>query len=125
MLTSVLIWLPLEAFEWFRKRMGWKISAENLLIFCSCFGLLGIISWVSKRLFFGGRREMIQATLKNTPKLFPSLDELIPWERFHSVSSSACPQTHPYSPSNSRDSYSMSRASRTVHQKHISMKVTH
>ncbi len=48
-LTSFIIWLPLKAFEWFRQRIGWKIGAENLLIFLFCFVLCCFVLF----LFFG------------------------------------------------------------------------
>ncbi len=52
--TSFLIWLPLKAFQWFCRRMGWRINAENVLIFVFCFVLLAGITWAGKKILIGG-----------------------------------------------------------------------
>ncbi|HDH04470.1 MAG TPA: DUF4976 domain-containing protein [Nitrospirae bacterium] len=47
--TSLLIWLPGRAWEWFCQRVGWKVKIEHLLLFICIFAVLGATVWFGKR----------------------------------------------------------------------------
>ena len=44
MLTTMLLWLPLRAFEWFCQRVGWKSAAEHLFLYAVVFILFVIVT---------------------------------------------------------------------------------
>ncbi|MBI4838811.1 MAG: sulfatase-like hydrolase/transferase [Nitrospirae bacterium] len=50
--TAFSIWVCFKSLEWFLPRAKWKINTEHLVFFMSVLGLLLVIIWTAKLLFF-------------------------------------------------------------------------
>ncbi len=50
--AAFLIWVFLKILEWFSLRIKWNINTEYLVFFMSVLGLLLVIIWTAKLLFF-------------------------------------------------------------------------
>jgi hypothetical protein len=62
-LTAVIVWVLLKAFEWFCQRAVLKIRIEHLLFYLGVFILLGALVWKGKKLVWPNLETTLQIKL--------------------------------------------------------------
>ncbi len=63
LLSSVVIWLPLKAFEQVCKHLGIKIKAEHLVLYLFVFAFLTAFAWTGKKIIWSDIQTSFQLKL--------------------------------------------------------------